>query len=72
MPQRMVELGRGPYGFGIFTPSRTLLLEADSDREMMEWIAAITRMEERCAVGKADFEWLNLLGQGHYGKVKLA
>ncbi len=26
MPQRMVELGRGPYGFGIFTPSRTLLL----------------------------------------------
>jgi len=72
MPQRMVELGRGPYGFGIFTPSRTLLLEADSDREMMEWIAAITRMEERCAVGKTDFEWLNVLGQGHYGKVKLA
>lgn len=72
IPERMAQLGRGPYGFGIFTPSRTLLLEADSEREMMEWIAAITRMEERCAVGKADFEWLHLLGQGHYGKVKLA
>ena len=72
IPERMAQLGRGPYGFGIFTPSRTLLLEANSEREMMEWIAAITRMEERCAVGKADFEWLRLLGQGHYGKVKLA
>eukprot|EP01112_Ceratiomyxa_fruticulosa_P018548 TRINITY_DN594_c0_g1_i1.p1 TRINITY_DN594_c0_g1~~TRINITY_DN594_c0_g1_i1.p1 ORF type:complete len:439 (+),score=108.18 TRINITY_DN594_c0_g1_i1:321-1637(+) len=66
-------------GFEVATPSRTYYLCADNDQERDEWIRLLNdekdnatgkrkgRKEEK--VGVADFELLNLVGKGSFGKV---
>lgn len=66
------------HGFEIPTPSRTFYLSADTETEKQSWMDALehTRdantkkpkiIEEKVSV--ADFELLNLVGKGSFGKV---
>jgi RAC serine/threonine-protein kinase len=66
------------HGFEIPTPARTFYLCAESETDKHAWIEAIeqakdtlskkrTKQEEK--VGVADFELLNLVGKGSFGKV---
>lgn len=65
-------------GFEIPTPSRTFYLSAESDVEKSAWIEGLERAREAILktsdkseekVGVADFELLNLVGKGSFGKV---
>jgi len=65
-------------GFEIPTPSRTFYLSADSEAERQAWIDAIEHAKDAGTkkqgqaeekVGVADFELLNLVGKGSFGKV---
>lgn len=63
--------GRGPYSFGIFSPTRTLLLDAEDQGTMDKWVAALRNDEERVSVSEQDFEVLSVIGRGHFAKVLL-
>jgi len=67
-----------PFGFEVPTPSRTFYLAAETETERSAWIDAIestktslnkskNATEEK--VGVADFELLNRVGKGSFGKV---
>jgi len=66
-------------GFEIPTPSRTFYLSAETENERKEWIDAIEQNKERSSkkkkteteekVGVADFQLMNLVGKGSFGKV---
>lgn len=67
---RCRELGRGPWCFGLYLPGRALLLEAQSEGDMLGWLGALRNEAERSGVGQADFELISVLGRGHFAKVR--
>ena len=57
------------FCFGIFHKDREpYFLQAESQEEMMEWVAAIRHDD---SVGMIDFDQLKVLGEGAYGEVFL-
>ena len=65
--------GRGEHCFGVFTPTRALLLEAENAEEMARWVKAFRGEEDQAIanISKDDFEMLSVLGRGHFAKVML-
>ena len=66
--------GRGEHCFGVYTPTRALLLEAENAEEMEKWVNAFRNDEDGQPTGqvtKDDFEILSVLGRGHFAKVML-
>jgi len=67
------------YGFEIPTPSRTYYLAADTETEKQSWLDALNSKKDEVSkkkggkgedkVSVADFELLNLVGKGSFGKV---
>jgi len=66
------------YGFEIPTPARTFYLSAETEADKQSWMEALEKQiasskkvaaktEEKVSV--ADFELLNLVGKGSFGKV---
>ena len=75
LDERQRPSGRGEHCFGVYTPTRALLLEAENAEEMEKWVNAFRNEDEdgqpTAQVTKDDFEILSVLGRGHFAKVML-
>jgi len=63
-----------PNCFEILTPSRVYAFSCDTEQEKKEWVEALLKAKEAVTgssekVGVEDFDLLNLVGKGSFGKV---
>eukprot|EP01114_Cavostelium_apophysatum_P023666 TRINITY_DN898_c0_g1_i1.p1 TRINITY_DN898_c0_g1~~TRINITY_DN898_c0_g1_i1.p1 ORF type:complete len:439 (-),score=184.56 TRINITY_DN898_c0_g1_i1:98-1414(-) len=66
-----------PNCFEVVTPNRIYAFSADTEQERKEWLDALRSSKDECAgagagnekVGVEDFDLLNLVGKGSFGKV---
>lgn len=57
---------------GVYSPRQTWLLDAASEAEALEWVSALRRDALRLSASREDFDFLSVVGRGHFAKVMLA
>ena len=60
------------YVIGVYSPRQTWLMDASSEEEALEWVSALRRDAVRLSARREDFDFLSVVGRGHFAKVMLA
>jgi len=68
------EKRKRPNCFEIYTPSRVYAFSCEIEQDMNEWVSILQREKDKLGptvekVGVEDFDLLNLVGKGSFGKV---